>query len=116
MLLKALDGSSQTIRGAISREIHLQGMHKGLPTCHVLLWQVQVVWCFLSCLNTSVLVLMSWDWGEGEHVKCFHYPGPKRWVWSLAVFFLSLFFPNDALCTLLWKPPEPPSPAGAVGQ
>lgn len=71
MLLKPLDGSSQTRRGATSREIHLQSTHKGLPTCHVLLRHVQVVWCFLSCLNTSVLVLMSWGWVEGEHVKCF---------------------------------------------
>lgn len=99
MLLKPLDGCSQTRRGATSREIHLQSMHKGLPTCHMLLQQVQVVWCFLSRLITSVLVLMSWGWGEGEHVKCFTTLDPS--IGYGALLFPVSLFPNDVLCTLL---------------
>lgn len=69
-------------------------MHKGLLTCHVLLREVEIVWCFLSYLNISVLCCYAGP-GAGRACEVSHCSGPQHWVWSLAMSCLSLLFRND---------------------
>lgn len=72
---------------------------------------LQVIWCFLSRLNTSMLVLMSW--GKREAREGFCYPAPSRWVLSLAASHLSPLFPSQLYAPPVSFPLFPPWPCGA---
>lgn len=71
---------------------------------------LQVIWCFLSRLNTSTLVLMSW--GKREAGEGFCYPAPSRWVLSLAASHLSPLFPSQLYAPPVNFPYFPLAPCG----